>query len=82
MMSFNFLNIQFWILNIKCNPLILLFIFTSIGLILVFKIKDYYKFELQAFEFMNIFGGTKILIGKTNNGKIKKFWGIIYFYSK
>ena len=37
----------------------LLFMFTSIELIIVFKIKDGYKLELQTSEIMKLFGNTK-----------------------
>ena len=36
---------------------------------LVFKIKDGYKLELQMPETMKLFGSTKKLIGKTENGE-------------
>ena len=36
---------------------------------LVFKIKDRYRLELQTPETMKLFGGTKKLINKTENGE-------------
>ena len=51
--------------------LILLFIFTLIGLMinLMFRKKDGYKLELQTPETINLFGSSKKLIDKTKNGK-------------
>ena len=36
---------------------------------LTFKIKDWYKLELQTPETMKLFGSTKILIDRTKNGE-------------
>ena len=47
----------------------LLFMFTSIELITVFKIKYWYKLELQTPEIMKLFSNTKKLIDKTKNGE-------------
>ena len=41
----------------------------KINIRLVFEIKDGYKLELQTPETMKLFGSTKKLIGKTNNGE-------------
>ena len=52
----------------KHCPLITLFIFISIRLIIdLFKIKDGYKLELQTPETMKLFGSTKKLINRTKN---------------
>ena len=49
--------------NMKHYPLIVLFIFTSKGLIKdLFKLKDGYRLELQILETIKLFGSTK----KTN----------------
>ena len=48
----------------KNFPIILIFIFTFLGL---FKIKDRYKLELQTLEIMKLFRGMKKLVDKTMN---------------
>lgn len=48
----------------KNFPIILIFIFTFLGL---FKIKDRYKSELQTLEIMKLFRGMKKLVDKTMN---------------
>ena len=48
----------------KNFPIILIFIFTFLGL---FKIKDRYKLELQTLEIMKLFRGMKKLADKTMN---------------
>ena len=54
----------------KHYPLILLFIFISIGLIInEFQEKDGYKLELQTPKTIELFPSTKRLIGNTKNGE-------------
>ena len=48
----------------KNFPIILIFIFTFLGL---FKIKDRYKLKLQTLEIMKLFRGMKKLVDKTMN---------------
>ena len=54
----------------KHYPVILLFIFISIGLIInEFQEKDGYKLELQTPKTIELFASTKRLIGNTKNGE-------------
>ena len=55
-------------LTFSTNPLIYIYI-NIINNGLVFKIKNWYKLELQTSETIKLFGSTKTLIDKTKNTK-------------
>ena len=55
-------------LTFSTNPLIHIYI-NIINNGLVFKIKNWYRLELQACETIKLFGSTKTLIDKTKNRK-------------
>ena len=55
-------------LTFSTNPLIHIYI-NIINNGLVFKIKNWYKLELQTSETIKLFGSTKTLIDKTKNRK-------------
>ena len=60
--------IDYIIKTLPTNPFIHIYI-NTINNRLVFRIKDEYKLELQTPETMKLFGNTKKLMDKTNNGK-------------